>query len=273
MDRASAEGHVDVLQWWLASNKKPLYTFNAVLGASRNGHLHVLNWWRHCGLKFDWRLDSVTAAAQNGFTKVLDWWLEHEEDALRSEWTMENFWNIQYGLVGACKNGNVCVLDWFKNNGFFDTIAKYRGEAMQTAFSLGHTEVLDWWISNLLNTEVIEITLDTVSKNGVISSLKWFDKLLVDPQDTSLLDAWLRVHKINFTWSTFALDMASKNGHIKILDWWKASGLEMVWSENVMSSADIDVLEWWKRSGLKIKWSSTTLLKAEKYNKKESWRF
>jgi len=52
------------------------------------------------------------------------------------------------------------------------------------------------------------------------------------------------------------VDRASVNGHIKVLNWWKQSGMKMKWSANaldfVSQSGQIEVVDWWKQSGLEM---------------------
>jgi len=56
---------------------------------------------------------------------------------------------------------------------------------------------------------------------------------------------------------SYSMDSASRRGLISLLDWWKASGLELHWSKLAMDEASrnghVSVLEWWKKSGLKLK--------------------
>ena len=55
-------------------------------------------------------------------------------------------------------------------------------------------------------------------------------------------------------YSEDAIDYASKNGNLDILEWCKNNGLKLKYSENAIDNASInsciDVLEWWKNSGL-----------------------
>ncbi|KAL8791693.1 MAG: hypothetical protein Q9195_005700 [Heterodermia aff. obscurata] len=48
-------------------------------------------------------------------------------------------------------------------------------------------------------------------------------------------------------YSTDAIDLASKAGFIHVLDWWRASGLPLRYTEAALEQAKgIDVLDWWK---------------------------
>lgn len=63
-----------------------------------------------------------------------------------------------------------------------------------------------------------------------------------------------------------AMDRASRNGRINVLIWWKNSGLKLKYSTNAMNWASanglIDVLNWWKNSGLELKYSNDTMDRA-----------
>ncbi|PLW38259.1 hypothetical protein PCANC_14891 [Puccinia coronata f. sp. avenae] len=65
--------------------------------------------------------------------------------------------------------------------------------------------------------------------------------------------------------SESAINEASINGHVAVLEWWKDSGLALKIG-NVMDYASLDstavALEWWARSGLEGKYSRMALLNA-----------
>jgi ankyrin repeat protein len=69
------------------------------------------------------------------------------------------------------------------------------------------------------------------------------------------------------------LDVASCNGHISVLEWWKNSGLRLEYSINVLYSASINghinVLEWWKNSGLPLEYnpSESTYFYMKRFDK------
>lgn len=60
-----------------------------------------------------------------------------------------------------------------------------------------------------------------------------------------------------------SMEDASRRGATTVLDWWKASGLKLDYSETAIHQASafgqIDVLQWWKDSGLELKYSNDCL--------------
>lgn len=74
-----------------------------------------------------------------------------------------------------------------------------------------------------------------------------------------LLD-WAIKTKRNTIWYTHkAIDYASSNGHVHILNYWLKSGLKLKYTDNAIDYASchghIEVLKWWKTSGLTMKYS------------------
>ena len=59
--------------------------------------------------------------------------------------------------------------------------------------------------------------------------------------------------------SDTGIDLASENGHINILKWFKNSGLELKYTDDAIDWASeydhINVLKWFKNSGLKLKYT------------------
>ena len=61
-------------------------------------------------------------------------------------------------------------------------------------------------------------------------------------------------------YSHLSMDRASGAGHIDVLKWWAASGLEVRYSDNVMDLAkNTQILDWWITSGLRLKYSEEAL--------------
>jgi hypothetical protein len=52
MNKASKNGHLLILKWWLVSGLKLKYSMEAIYRAHERGHYNVLEWWKDSGLKF-----------------------------------------------------------------------------------------------------------------------------------------------------------------------------------------------------------------------------
>ena len=76
MNLASANGHVNVLQWWLKSGLELKYDYHAMNGASANGHVDVLQWWLKSKLKLNYNEESINVAFAKGHVDVIHWWLK-----------------------------------------------------------------------------------------------------------------------------------------------------------------------------------------------------
>lgn len=68
---------------------------------------------------------------------------------------------------------------------------------------------------------------------------------------TEILDWWLTSPSfLEKQYDSEALDMASRNGYVHILRWWKQSGLPLKYTHAALEGASarghIDVLEWWR---------------------------
>jgi hypothetical protein len=74
MDLASMAGHVNVLEWWAASQLEPKYDRYAMYHASCNGKVDVLAWWLGSGLQLIFDQDALTGASRHNRPEVLDWW-------------------------------------------------------------------------------------------------------------------------------------------------------------------------------------------------------
>ncbi len=77
---------------------------------------------------------------------------------------------------------------------------------------------------------------------------------------TLVLDITDKIKDLN---KDYAIDNASRDGNVSLLQWWKASGLECKYTYRAMNSASreghVDVLDWWKASGFEIKYTSNAM--------------
>lgn len=189
LDGASRAGFVNVLEWWQHSGLPLKFTEAALEQASSQGHLQVLEWWKSQSTTVDdsnasvdsskVRLKpgkSIVFATQNGHTEVVRWWLYSgidfgNEDAVaklastHGHVDILQLWHEAKGnkmifdnqvLVGASKNGNVNVLEWWKQSGLK---VEYKTCDVEEALEDGHEgergmAVRKWWARNGLNLGV-----------------------------------------------------------------------------------------------------------------------
>ena len=189
LDGASRAGFVNVLEWWQHSGLPLKFTEGALEQASSQGHIAVLEWWKDQSTAADDTSATVDAskirlkpgksicfATQNGHTDVVRWWLQsgiafpHEDTVAKLASThghvdILQLWHELKGskmifdnqvLVGASKNGNVAVLEWWKRSGLK---VEYKTCDVEEALEDGDEgakgmEVRRWWARNGLNLGV-----------------------------------------------------------------------------------------------------------------------
>ena len=189
VDGASRAGFVNVLEWWQHSGLPLKFTESALEQASSQGHLPVLEWWKAQSTAVDDTSASVDSskvrlkpgksicyATQNGHTEVVRWWMQsgiafpHEDTVAKLASThghtyILQLWHELKGskmifdnqvLVGATKNGNVNVLEWWKKSGLK---VEYKTCDVEEALEDGDEgergmEVRRWWARNGLNLGV-----------------------------------------------------------------------------------------------------------------------
>ncbi|RMX81495.1 hypothetical protein D0869_06767 [Hortaea werneckii] len=189
LDGASRAGFVNVLEWWQHSALPLKFTEAALEQASAQGHLPVLEWWKQQSTTVDDMSVSVDSskvrlkpgksicyATQNGHTEIVRWWCQsgipfpHEDTVAKLASThghtdILQLWHELKGskmifdnqvLVGATKNGNVRVLEWWKRSGLK---VEYKTCDVEEALEDGDEgergmEVRRWWARNGLNLGV-----------------------------------------------------------------------------------------------------------------------
>jgi hypothetical protein len=163
----------------------------------------------------------------------------------------------------VCKRGKVNILEWWKNSGLE---LKYDEWVLNFAFRNNHVEVLKWWKNSGLELKYDHDEVLEWCKNSVL--LEWiknfgFLDLELKYNGLSLDEAYDNGLSLNEV-SENALDFASQNGHVELLEWWKISGLEeLKYTENALDWASayghVELLEWWKNSGLELKYTEIAL--------------
>ena len=141
MDIASANGDIQVLDWWLRDSGLPLkYSEAALEEASGHNHLAVLEWWR-VAATLDERVvlrpgRSIQYATQNGRLEVLRWWHTSGIPVCASDSvpTIASRW------------GHVGVLElWRQLKGDEKIVSEE--EALLQATIHQYVDVLEWWKS------------------------------------------------------------------------------------------------------------------------------
>jgi hypothetical protein len=263
---------------------------------------------------------SVDTAAYRGYEKILEWYGQHWQSHDRKFKLLDCDSNLIYSvraIDGASAQGHIRVLNWFDKLHAKNSIPfKYTHVAFDNACKYGHLDIVTWFVDRkdiypLLYTEN---AINYASKYGHIDVLNYllrchiFDGLelrctscavdyiadnLTDDVHISILNCWRNYSQIPFLHTTEAVDMASRNcklkvlqwfwdhreeipfkysersihmasvlKHIPILDWWVSlrDHIELKYTCEPVDCAShtgaIDVLQWWLLSPLEFKFSS-----------------
>jgi len=159
----------------------------------------------------------VNKVSLYGHIKVLDWLLKIRNES--GSGSLIKFDYASNAVDWASGNNQLDVLDWWlKAHNEFGVKLKYSNWAITEASSKGHVKVLDWWLKaqNELGLEFKynADAMEGASQNGHTNVLEW----------------WLKAQNesgIELKYNLWAINSAAKKtkNNIKILDWWKSSGL------------------------------------------------
>jgi hypothetical protein len=107
---------------------------------------------------------------------------------------------------GACANGAVKFLEWWKNSGLK---LEYDHTNINSASGYGHVNVLTWWRNSGLELKYTEYALNEASFNGHINVLEWWKN-----SGLELKYSQKTIHK-----------SVIPACNISVLKWWANSGL------------------------------------------------
>ena len=270
---ACKNANINVLNWWLKSNLPFKYDYTAIDIASKYGHVDVLTWWlkqhHESKLALSYSHQALHRTSQNGHIKVLEWWIN---SGLKLKYSAE-------ALELASMDARINVLEWWKNSGLNMDYSKIN---LSMTFVNDHVNVLEWWVnSGLLESITNHIKFNEYLYHNNIKCLEWWFKnqyafpeqyikiLLTRASSRNHINVLNLVLNTGLTlgytleYNEDAMDYASENGNIDVLEWWYKSGLPLKYSKNSLNYASrngqIEVLEWWHKSNLELKYDVEAL--------------
>lgn len=250
----------------LEANHKDLFwatfghTFLPDKASSVFGRTEILEFWRTSPsfLTKEYNNEALDGASRAGFINVLEWW---QHSGLPLKFT-------EAALEQASSQGHLAVLDWWKSqstavddtssNSDASKIRLKPGKSICFATQNGHTEVVQWWLQSGIAFPHEDTVAKLASTHGHVDILQiWHD---------------LKGSKIIF--DNQVLVGATKGGNVKVLEWWKASGLKVEYKtcdvEEALEDGDegergMEVRRWWARNGLNLgvgtsEWMKTKFL-------------
>lgn len=186
------------------------------------------------------------ASSVFGKTEILEFW-RTSPSFLTKEYNHE-------ALDGASRAGFVNVLEWWQHSGL---PLKFTEAALEQASSQGHIPVLEWWKSQ---STTVDDTKANVDSSKV--QLKPGKSICYATQNghADVVCWWLQ-SGIAFPHEDAVAKLASTHGHVDILQvWHELKGSKMIFDNQVLvgatKSGNVKVLEWWKKSGLKVEYKT-----------------
>jgi len=163
LDGASVNNRMDVLSWWLESNRKysvPLkYTEKSIVEASRLGLINILNWWYDSKLTLKYNENAINNASIKNKINVLDWWFDKiKEKRVEFKYSQSAFDKCKLAEKDMLK-----LLKWWKDK--FDNhnmIFLYGKEFIDFIVTNNYDEVIKYLLENQLLTD------DDIKKNKQI---------------------------------------------------------------------------------------------------------
>ena len=174
--KASRHNRTAVLAWWKHGfeqhpdripRPKSGSIAEAVDRASRNGHVGALDWWlHHMGDSFEFTEAALEYASAKNQIHVLDWWKrQHRQGAVQLK--------IGRSMDMASRAGHVEVLEWWARS---QLDPKYDRHALQHASCHGKIEVLQWWLGSGLPLVFDQEALTGATRHNRPEILEWWDK-------------------------------------------------------------------------------------------------
>ena len=236
------------------------HTFLPNKASSVFGRTEILEFWRTSPsfLTKEYNNEALDGASRAGFINVLEWW---QNSGLPLKFT-------EAALEQASSQGRIAALEWWKNqstavddssaNVDSSKIRLKPGKSICYATQNGHTDVVRWWV----NSGIAFPHEDTVAK------------LASNHGHVDILQLWHELKGSKMIFDNQVLVGATKSGNVKVLEWWRQSGLKVEYKtcdvEEALEDGDegergVEVRRWWARNGLNLgvgtsEWMKTKFL-------------
>lgn len=236
------------------------HTFLPVKASAVFGRTEILEFWRTSPsfLTKEYNAEALDGASRAGFVHVLEWW---QHSGLPLKFT-------EAALEQASGQGHLQVLEWWKaqsatvddTNASVDS-SKVRlkpGKSICYATQNGHTDVVRWWVHSGIAFSHEDTVAKLASTHGHVD----------------ILQAWHEVKGSKMIFDNQVLVGATKSGNVKVLEWWKQSGLKVEYKTCDVEEAledgyegerGMEVRRWWAKNGLNLgvgtsEWMKTKFL-------------
>ncbi|ORZ33424.1 hypothetical protein BCR44DRAFT_1438471 [Catenaria anguillulae PL171] len=245
--------------------------------------------------------DCLLCASQNGYVAVLDW-------LVKNGITLDRH-TFHSCVDGAIRKGRWQVLEWLSNdpvrssldegaraNAVADKLVPCVLRYFDTRRASDYIHVLEWIRRRYPSAFDFPQPKSNRSFSQSVALLEWWDKVIEQPPqhpngepettcldsitDPGVLNWWLSSDRSDFEYTSIAIDQASADGKLDLLDCWKQFALAHARAldcdndeddhpllkytsaamDNASRNGHLEVLEWWESSGIvPLKYSKRAL--------------
>ena len=236
------------------------HTFLPDKASSVFGRTEILEFWRTSPsfLTKEYNNEALDSASRAGFVNILEWW---QNSGLPLKFT-------EAALEQASSQGRLPILEWWKNQStavddnsaivIGSKIQLKPGKSICYATQNGHTDVVRWWMRSGIAFPHEDTVAKLASTHGHVD----------------ILQIWHELKGSKMIFDNQVLVGATKSGNVKVLEWWRQSGLKVEYKTCDVEEAledgfegerGVEVRRWWARNGLNLgvgtsEWMKTKFL-------------